>query len=250
MSWLGWLLSEGWKLVLLVVASGGGVVALTVKACKKFGEKWLDAQFAERLEALKHEQAKEIEGMRRNVQWEFSRISKIHEKEFEVLPKAWLMLHEAHGRSAGLVATLKSSPDIDSMSEATLQEFVQAISVPQSIKDELLKAEKGKRNNLYSDKIGWIELSNAEKAQYDLNNYLLEHRILMSDELASALREVSKELAIVNVIYRNYKESKLANPFAESAELFNQSVERLTQIAPHMEQIGSLIQERLNYEKA
>jgi predicted nucleic acid-binding protein len=153
------------------------------------------------------------------------------------------MLHEAHGRSAELVARLKSSPDIDNMSDEAFQEFVQAISVPQFIKDELLRAEKGRRNNLYSDKIGWIELSDAEKAQCDLNNYLLEHRILTSDELASAFREVSKYLAIANVIYRNYKESKLANLFDKSAKCF-------AKIPPQMEQIGSLIQKRLNYEKA
>jgi shikimate kinase len=88
MNLLTWLLSEVWKQALLVVVSGGGAALLTVQFCKKFGEKWLDAQFAKRLERLKHEQAQEIEGMRRNVQWEFSRISKIHEKEFEVLPKA------------------------------------------------------------------------------------------------------------------------------------------------------------------
>jgi hypothetical protein len=40
--------------------------------------------------------------MRRQVQWEFSRISKIHEKEFEVLPNAWLMLHEAYGYAFGV----------------------------------------------------------------------------------------------------------------------------------------------------
>jgi hypothetical protein len=74
-------------------------VAVAYKAFQKFGEKWLDARFAERLEKLKHEQTKEIEGTRRKVPWEFSRISKIHEKEFEVLPKAWLMLQEARGWS-------------------------------------------------------------------------------------------------------------------------------------------------------
>ena len=101
MIWPSWLLSSG-KFVLSVVVSGGGAAALILWACKNFGVKWLDAQFAKRLEAFKHEQAKEIEGMRRQVQWEFSRISKIHEREFEILPKAWLLLHEVHGHTAGL----------------------------------------------------------------------------------------------------------------------------------------------------
>jgi hypothetical protein len=243
MSWLGWLLSEGWKELLLVVASGGSTALLTFKACKRFGEKWIDEKFAERLEAFKHAQAKEIEGMRRQVQWEFSRASKIHEKEFEVLPKAWLMLHTAHGLSADLVGRLKLSPDIDRMSDHAFQEFVQAINFPQSAKDELLKVEKSQRRSLYNEKIDWVELSNAENAQRDLNNYLIEHRLLMSDELAEAFRGVSKELALVNVEYRNYKQYNLGNALGEGAE-------RFTKIAPPIEQIGSLIQKRLNYEKA
>ena len=133
------------------------------------------------------------------------------------------------------VATFKSNPDLDEMSDATFQEFIQAKNILQSVKNELLNIEKGKRNNLYNERVEWIDLSKAENAQGVLNNYLLEHRILMSDELAGAFQEVSKQLAIVNVTYRLYKESKLSNPSSESApNLFRQSAERFAQIASNM----------------
>ena len=51
------------------------------------------------------------------------------------------MLHTAHGLSADLVGRLKLSPDIDRMSDDAFQEFVQALNVAQSIKDELLRTQ-------------------------------------------------------------------------------------------------------------
>ena len=153
------------------------------------------------------------------------------------------MLHTAHGLSAELVGRLKLSPDIDNMSDASFQEFVQAINVAQSIKDELLKVQKNQRRNLYNEKIEWVDLNNAENAQRDLNNYLIKQRIMMSDELSDAVREVSKELALVNSGYRNYKQYNLGDSLSESAERFSKT-------ASQMEHIGSLIQKRLNYEKA
>jgi hypothetical protein len=108
------ILAAAWKVIL----PGATAASVSFALAKKYGEKWLDARFSARLELLKHEQTKEIESMRQRVQWEFSRISKIHEKEFEVLPAAWLMLHEAHGRTANLVGRLKQYPDLDSMDDA------------------------------------------------------------------------------------------------------------------------------------
>ena len=88
MTW-AYVLDAGWKFV----AAGGGGAAVAIGMFKTLGKGWLDQQFKERLERLKHEQAKEIEAGRQKVQAIFSRISKVHEKEFEVLPKAWFLLH-------------------------------------------------------------------------------------------------------------------------------------------------------------
>ena len=78
--------------------------AVTVAAAwaflKWWGAKWIENRFSKNLEAFKGEQQKLLEVYKAEQQRELehlrhrlsSRISKIHEKEFEVLPKAWLML--------------------------------------------------------------------------------------------------------------------------------------------------------------
>ena len=158
------LLGSVWKLVLVVLGSAGGGAAVAIAVIKRFGEKWLDARFAQRLERLKHEQSKEIEGMRRRVQWEFSRISKIHEREFEVLPKAWLMLHEAHGRTSDLVGRLKQYPDLDNMDDPMYEAFVAGTDLPDFRKQELRETPRGKRYKAYTDLIAWVELADADNA--------------------------------------------------------------------------------------
>src|SRR5207253_1510705 len=55
------------------------------------------------LERFRHEQAKEIEHLRHEINSLFSRVSKIHEREFEVLPAAWQKLHESYGRAQGRI---------------------------------------------------------------------------------------------------------------------------------------------------
>lgn len=51
--------------------------------------KWLDNHFAQQLEEFKREQSELLEEYRLEINSEFNRISKIHEKEFEVLPEIW-----------------------------------------------------------------------------------------------------------------------------------------------------------------
>jgi len=103
---------------LLVVGVPSIMAALVATAglWKWLGQKWVEQRFGIHLERFKAEQQKELEALKAEQQKELetfkahhqtelerfrhrlsSRISKIHEKEFEVLPKAWLMLNDLHG---------------------------------------------------------------------------------------------------------------------------------------------------------
>jgi len=237
------LLGSLWKLILVVLGSAGGGAAVAIPVIKKFGERWLDARFAQRLEQLRHDQAKEIETMRRRVQWEFSRISKIHEREFEVLPKAWLMLHEAHGRTADLVGRLKQYPDLDHMDDPMNGAFVAGTDFPDFRKQELQATPRGKRYKAYTDLIAWVELNNAESAQIKLNNYLIEHRIFMESRLSEAFRSVSVDLALANGDYRSHKQFGTPSAFDSSEKHFSKT-------EPQIRAIEAMIQERLHYEGA
>jgi hypothetical protein len=109
-----------WLHDLLVV--GGPAIVVALALGRWLVPKWIDQLLQIRLERFKSEQQKEIERLRHRLS---SRISKIHEKEFEVLPKAWLMLNDLRGSVAlALDMTMKSYPDFRTLPDLQFEEFL------------------------------------------------------------------------------------------------------------------------------
>src|SRR2546422_9956398 len=106
--------------ILKIVAVGGGAAALAYGLFVWLGKHWLEQQFAKDLEEFRHEQAKEIEHVRHDINSLFSRVSKIHDREFEVLPTAWKLLHESYGRAFQACSPLREFSDLSRMSDAEL----------------------------------------------------------------------------------------------------------------------------------
>jgi hypothetical protein len=242
-----------------VVVVGSSVVtalASTAGLWKWFAQKWIDQRLAISLEKFKAEQQKELEGFKSEQQRELerlrhllsSRISKIHEKEFEVLPKAWLMLNDLHGSVAlALDLTMKMYPDFTVLVGAQFEEFLTvglASRLSNYQKDELRNQQKAKeRHKYFVEAMAGIYLDDASEKQRTFHNYLIEHRIFMTDELRkkfSAAEEcLSKALS-------HYSVGRYAKNF-ELERSGQQEVDRLNEMVNAVEQA---IQERLHYEEA
>src|SRR5437867_8574244 len=104
-------------MMLQIIAIGGGAAALAYGLFVWLGKRWLEQHFAKSLERLRHEQAKEIEHVRHEINSLFSRVSKIHEREFEVLPAAWQKLHESYGRVFKACSRLVDYLDLSRMTD-------------------------------------------------------------------------------------------------------------------------------------
>jgi len=72
-----------------VILYGGGSAAVAYLLFRHLGQGWIEARFAERLEAFKHEQAKELQRLKVEVESLLSGALKIQDREFAVLPEAW-----------------------------------------------------------------------------------------------------------------------------------------------------------------
>jgi hypothetical protein len=103
--------------VALLLSFADAVVAFALQLFKGYGEKWLDAGFDERLQNFRHAQAQEIEGLRFKVSTLLNRATKLHQREFEVLPEAWARLSDAFWKGNALVAFLKQQANLNDMSE-------------------------------------------------------------------------------------------------------------------------------------
>ena len=123
-----------------LVLVGGTAAAAAYELFMWFGKGWIERNFKEQLEQLKHEQQKEIEQIRHQINSVFSRISKVHEKEFEVLPTVWQLLQEAYGITSSLVSAFKQMPDLNRMGDLQFEEFVKSSRLVDYAKDELRRA--------------------------------------------------------------------------------------------------------------
>ena len=67
----------------------------------------------------------------------FNRVTKIHENEFEVLPKAWELLQTALGQIGHMASLLQTYPDFKWMAEAELEEFTKTTKLKKHEIEEL-----------------------------------------------------------------------------------------------------------------
>jgi hypothetical protein len=131
-----------------VVVAGGGGGAVAVWLCKLFGEKWLNTKFEERLASLKHEHQKEIERLRLRINTLMDRTTKLHQREFDVLPEAWSRLNDAFAQTNVVVSPIQRYPDLNRMAEEHINEFLKKTPLQEWEKAELM-GQKDKTNWRY-----------------------------------------------------------------------------------------------------
>jgi hypothetical protein len=139
-----------------LLLAGGGLAAIIWKIVEHFGTKWLTTEFEKRVKALEHEHDKEIEQLRSDLTRAFDRRSKLHQREFEVLPEVWAKTCDAYWNTRGLVSSIQSHPDLNRMSGPQLEAFIAECDVRDWQKEELQR--EADKTRYYADKIFWHRL--------------------------------------------------------------------------------------------
>jgi hypothetical protein len=184
------LISRAAELVGYVVVGAGAVVALAFHMFKRYGEKWLDARFDERLQNLRHAQAQEIEGLRFKVSTLLDRATKLHQREFEVLPEAWAKLSDAYWKANALVAFLKAQANLNDMGERQREAVIENSQLQDWQKDEVRSAADASRK--YNEFNAWYMLADAKKACTDSSRYLGVQGIFVEPELRKKMDRLNQ----------------------------------------------------------
>jgi hypothetical protein len=236
---------DTWLLNFLTIGLPTVAVAIpTAYALFKWlGAKWIEHRFSAELEKLKHEHNKEIERVRQTVQSTFSRISKIHEKEFEVLPKAWLMLHDTYGTAYNFVCGFKQIPDFG-LPEEQVEEFVSTTLLSPFQRTTLLALRsKEERKTFYLKAMEGIEEDRSREKYRTLNNFLIEHRIFMTDELREQFAAVAADISNGLIEYSTGKDHDMV-------DMRRGGFTKIDALKSKVSAIEQLIQKRLRYEEA
>ncbi len=225
--------------ILEFILYGGGAIAIAYATFTFLGKKTVESWFAKKLKKLDYD----LNSL-------FSRVTKIHEKEFEVLPEAWSKMLDALGRVSSLVSMGKILPDLDRINKAELEEFIGRSRLHEHQKEELRNAPK--KLEYYTKTIFWHDFQETNKAFGDFHNYIARNLVFLSSDLHD------KFLELDNIMWSAIVERQVGQDDVDDYDYYdNGKVYRDMRINaykkirddvnPVKDEIAVLIQKRLHY---
>jgi hypothetical protein len=163
---------------LLVAATGlTGVGVLLLFLFRTAAEKWIGVKFDKQLEAFRHEQRVEIERLKFSISAQLDRATKLHQREFEVLPKAWRRLKDAHGIVSELVSRGKTITELNAMSDPQREDFLGTSPLADWQRD-LVRSAKDK-TDAYRNQIEPHRIARARSASARFYKYFQRNGIFI-----------------------------------------------------------------------
>ena len=150
-------------------------------------------------------------------------------------------LAQAHGLAANLIVQLKQAPDFRTMPDIEFEAFLKESRLSERQRSELRKASD--RQEYYRDARSWIEMNDAQSAHVEFHNYLIEHRIFMTDEFRLSFVAVDTSIGEALVEHRNWKEGA-------GREYLTSSVTKITHLSDKITEVERAVQRRLHYDSA
>jgi len=170
---------------------------------------------------------------------QLSRVTKIHEKEFEVLPQAWTKLDNLLDLVRQFIRETHSIPDLNNKSSQELEEFLSKQELSEDAKQNVRK---------HNDKKLWYFHEKSEKvgnACLDFQDYITKNAIFLSSDLKSEFKKAEETIRTAWAIRNTAEESKDRNKgITEACQIIQE------EITPIMEQIEELVQKRLLFLEA
>ncbi|MGO4389451.1 hypothetical protein AB4Y85_18130 [Microvirga sp. 2YAF29] len=171
-----------------VIAVSGGAAAVAFLFFRFLGEKWLNAKFEERLATYRHVQQQELERLKLKINTLMDRTTKLHQREFEILPEVWAKLADAHATIVAFTSPLQSSHDVNRMSSPHLEEFLKDNDLMEWQKAELREAKD--KTKYYREAIYWHKLHNAKETLRIYHIYLKKNGIFIPEPLKSSFTKM------------------------------------------------------------
>jgi hypothetical protein len=225
------------EFIVKIAAYGGGAAVIAYWVFTFLGKKWIEAKFADSLERSRHEHAKEIEHLRFEINSLLNRVTKLHQKEFEVVPEAWSKLNDALFRLRGFVSFFKQFPDLNQMTPEQLSDFLQK-SPFSTWECEDLK-NSGDLNKRYQQLIFWHELADVRKLYGEYHEYIQKNRIFMSIDLCEPFTKIDS--IMWDTLVTRWTRQEIEDPklWVEASRKMRGEVE------PLLHEIERLVQQRL-----
>jgi hypothetical protein len=171
-----------------VVVVGGGGALIVFQIFKHLAARWLDDRFKKSFQQLVHDQNKEVERLKADLTRSFDRASKLHVREFEVLPKIWEQVTEAFWQVGALVSPMQQFSDLDRMPPEVVAEVLAASELTEWQKKEVLASDK--KTKAFGEFLYWHRLWKARVATREADVTLVHLGIFVPDPIKGKLGAV------------------------------------------------------------
>lgn len=217
--------------ILTIITAGGGGAVVTFFAFRFLATSWLESKFEERLEAYRHENAKELQSLRANVDGALSRTVKSQEKEFEVLTESWRLAGVAHGTTGEFVSRYKTYADVNKMTDDALAEYLDQYDFEKSEVAEIFGSED--RTIAFIERIFWLRRNVANKSIIQFQNYIFLNQVFIEEPIYKDMQDLSSELFEVHRDYQiAYSEEDYKSSNDAHRKFKDELTPKLTALAP------------------
>lgn len=186
------------NVVLNILLASGGATIVAYQVFKMLGSSWLENKFGEKLEAFRHEKAKELEKLRADIDGSLRARLRLQERQFESVVSIWDDLKSAQEKLAILLSPLQSYSDIRRMDDEARSEYIQSFDLQEWQKREILSSEDIQKS--FSSMIDHRKFVEAVNAFNAFDRATRSSEIFFSEEAFLKLRliTVSMHSALVD----------------------------------------------------
>jgi len=167
------------------------VGGLVVWFGKTYIDKWLTKRFQGQLDAIKHAQALEVAKNKLSFDAKLHRATKLHEREFEILPRSWEMLGAAGGAIRLLISNNQIHTDVSKLEPLSLAEFLGPLPFSDAEKQAIMNAPRAERTDLFIERKLRFQMVDASTLAQDFHNYVAINGVFIEPTLRKKLITVS-----------------------------------------------------------
>jgi len=211
-----------------ILAYGGGAAGVAYLIFNFLGRKTIDTWFDKRLKKFEYD----LNSL-------FNRVSKIHEKEIEVLPIAWEKLHDLLNFIYEYLRYTNNIPNFDNISISDLEKYLLKQNFTEE-EIEIVKQTEHKENWYLS-----ILFDKAMKPCLDFQDYIDKNAIFLSSDIKKKFlraEEIVREIGAIRHTEIEYRKPGTCE---------HEAVKKVrNELPPIINEIEDLVQKRLHFYEA
>jgi hypothetical protein len=211
--------------ILEIIGEVGGIGAFLYLTFQFFVKKSLETWFDKRLKKFEYK----LNSL-------FNRVTKIHEKEFEVLPQAWAKLNILLDLICKFSTETPYIPELNQKNPSELEKFLSEHDLAEDAKQRICSAVDKKNQYFYENS------KKAADACLDFQDYIAKNAIFLTSDIKDKFKEAEFTIRTVWAIIKNSQGCQ---------ESITKAYDIVTEKIPSiMKEIEKLVQKRLHFYEA